>query len=540
MILASQVKGNFMKTEQMSSLTRSLCNQVHQYNQEASQDKTLTGYIKGSLEGRALLLVDSLILHAEAVCRAIYICFLTIKQIFSQSREELLLARQKGECTVAYDASLRFFFAALFFQKLNIPLVEKRSAPPAQQTRIVQPLIKQPQAAQQGKSATPVELRINISGLPSLKDDYKYSDRLKGEDEKVDSPEYHSLSRSSQGQLSLEGYHIGGPAILVDVDACHFPESPEIQPLFANLDTISQAGSEPVLMEPNSPKTKSQLPILDTISHAGSEPVLVDGNEPNSPIARPQLPILDIRSHAGSEPVLVDGNEPNSPIARPQLPILDIRSRASSEPVLVDGNGGKDLVSPKAQLFANIDIHSQAGSEPSLINGEDRNDLNSPKTKPLKSSASSENDYVLVKPEDIERLRAGLQESMQHYQEVERIEEEGQKYQALQLELALAKRQVNFLNKKLERLDANFNTAMLAPHDHPSEDGELIEILREYENQENTEFQEVPHETTASVKSFDVLSRSSDPIPLIIEKDRPETEVKAAESPRSQSSGELV
>src|SRR5437870_218155 len=66
--------------------------------------------------GRVVTSVVALALHAEAVCRAVYICFLAIKNIFSQTHHHLI-ADQKGKCFSALDVSLKSFIA-LFNQSI--------------------------------------------------------------------------------------------------------------------------------------------------------------------------------------------------------------------------------------------------------------------------------------------------------------------------------------------------------------------------------------------------------------------------------------
>ncbi len=96
--------------QQMSQTTRELYDYERSYLTKASRDISFVGKVKTHLVGRALTLGVSLLLHAEAVSRAVYICFLTLRDSFSRPNRELLL-QQKIECSTAYNASLQSFWA---------------------------------------------------------------------------------------------------------------------------------------------------------------------------------------------------------------------------------------------------------------------------------------------------------------------------------------------------------------------------------------------------------------------------------------------
>lgn len=89
---------------QTSSFTKSLTDYQRQFYENREKNSSLLGRVTTTVLGRALSLGISFLLHAEAVCRAVYICFLSIRETFSSTDEELL-ARQKGNCYKAYEAS---------------------------------------------------------------------------------------------------------------------------------------------------------------------------------------------------------------------------------------------------------------------------------------------------------------------------------------------------------------------------------------------------------------------------------------------------
>ncbi|PIS03283.1 MAG: hypothetical protein COT85_00975 [Chlamydiae bacterium CG10_big_fil_rev_8_21_14_0_10_42_34] len=121
-----------------SRITQTLCRIPHDYTKEASKDRTFQGQLKTNLVGRALVLGVSMLLHAEAVCRAVYICFLTIKDSFSQTDHELI-KRQAISCSGAYKASWESFFTAIFQydpKKLKNSVMPKTLI--SEQTKVVQ------------------------------------------------------------------------------------------------------------------------------------------------------------------------------------------------------------------------------------------------------------------------------------------------------------------------------------------------------------------------------------------------------------------
>ncbi len=101
---------------QMSPLTRELTHYRAELYKDLPQD-TAIEKIKTGLYGRVLVLGISLILHAEAVCRAVYLCFLHLQEIFSSSDEQL--QKHWAYTEMAYAESLKSFFG-LFDKKALI------------------------------------------------------------------------------------------------------------------------------------------------------------------------------------------------------------------------------------------------------------------------------------------------------------------------------------------------------------------------------------------------------------------------------------
>lgn len=94
----------------MSSLTKDLREFENDYYEKASQETGVSGFLKTKAIAPLVTFGVSLILHAEAVCRAVIICFLSIKNSFSQTNEELL-EKQRKECSIAYSESIAAFFS---------------------------------------------------------------------------------------------------------------------------------------------------------------------------------------------------------------------------------------------------------------------------------------------------------------------------------------------------------------------------------------------------------------------------------------------
>ncbi len=132
--------------QQMSSLTRRLSDFECKYLQDTSQNRLLARKMKTHLAGRAVTFVISLILHAEAVCRAVYICFLIIGKIFSRPHKDLL--RMEWEkCSSAYCMSWRSFWTSFQLypkpplQKIIHRFPYKTPSPPV--AVVSQPLVEQ-------------------------------------------------------------------------------------------------------------------------------------------------------------------------------------------------------------------------------------------------------------------------------------------------------------------------------------------------------------------------------------------------------------
>ncbi len=108
-----------VSTQSTPSFTRGLYTYQCGFYEKASKNQTLGSVVATNLVGRVLTLAISLILHAEAVYRAVAVCFLTIKESFSKSNLELL-QQQKQECSVAYSESMKSLIA-LFYRQILIP-----------------------------------------------------------------------------------------------------------------------------------------------------------------------------------------------------------------------------------------------------------------------------------------------------------------------------------------------------------------------------------------------------------------------------------
>jgi hypothetical protein len=78
-----------------SSLALGLTEYQKRFYQEASQDQSISGVIKYHFIGTLLTGSITLLLHAEAVRRAVIVCFLSIAKAFTQSNDELLQVQQK-------------------------------------------------------------------------------------------------------------------------------------------------------------------------------------------------------------------------------------------------------------------------------------------------------------------------------------------------------------------------------------------------------------------------------------------------------------
>jgi hypothetical protein len=110
----------------ISTFAKELTDYQHRFYKETSEDKSIGGLIKYHVVGTILTSSITLILHAEAVRRAVIICFLSIQTAFSQSETELLETQQK-EWTFAYSQSLRSF-CALFNGKMLISRSDRPEA----------------------------------------------------------------------------------------------------------------------------------------------------------------------------------------------------------------------------------------------------------------------------------------------------------------------------------------------------------------------------------------------------------------------------
>ena len=251
MILASQVKGIFMKTEKMSPFTRSVYDYECEYLVKASQDTTLSGSIKTSLAGRVILLFASFVLHAEAVCTAVYICFLTIKQIFSQSTEELL-KKKIEHCPVAMGLSVRSF-GAVFHKKLIAdldmygPVINIHVTPQSKHR------LKAPQPIETARPAAP-QMRIAIPKASNL--------------ERIDEDPYLDSARTgSESSSDTSFVRVNNPGY----------DSPKSHHLFEGIDPVVDIANNPIeLRVPLSPKHQPPVRNQNDEALAGSEPSEVE------------------------------------------------------------------------------------------------------------------------------------------------------------------------------------------------------------------------------------------------------------------------
>ena len=128
----------------MSAMTRGLTEYRDEFFTGTALEPSLPKKAVSALAGKVLALAISLILHAEAVCRGVYICFLIIRETFSSTNEELL-KNLKQEASIAYTESLRSFFG-LFHEKMitqNLDL--PRTRPKREQKKI--DVVSKPQQA---------------------------------------------------------------------------------------------------------------------------------------------------------------------------------------------------------------------------------------------------------------------------------------------------------------------------------------------------------------------------------------------------------
>src|SRR3990167_9551880 len=103
-------------TQSCSNFARRIYDYQCEFHKNNSRDPSFSGFIMTQLVGRVITISVTLLLHAEAVCRAVAVCFLTIRDSCSKTNEELL-NEHKVECTKAYGDSLKSFFS-LFNRKV--------------------------------------------------------------------------------------------------------------------------------------------------------------------------------------------------------------------------------------------------------------------------------------------------------------------------------------------------------------------------------------------------------------------------------------
>lgn len=114
-----------MKTE---SVTRDLYDYQCGFHAQVAKKGTLERVVVTNLVGRVLALAVSMVLHAEAVVRAVAASFLTIKKIFSETDQELL-KRHREEGSLAYSRSF-ISFLGVFYPSV-IPQKQLEEEPPS-------------------------------------------------------------------------------------------------------------------------------------------------------------------------------------------------------------------------------------------------------------------------------------------------------------------------------------------------------------------------------------------------------------------------
>ena len=430
MILASQVKGIFMKTEKMSPFTRSVYDYECEYLVKASQDTTLSGSIKTSLAGRVILLFASFVLHAEAVCTAVYICFLTIKQIFSQSTEELL-KKKIEHCPVAMGLSVRSF-GAVFHKKLIAdldmygPVINIHVTPQSKHR------LKAPQPIETARPAAP-QMRIAIPKASNL--------------ERIDEDPYLDSARTgSESSSDTSFVRVNNPGY----------DSPKSHHLFEGIDPVVDIANNPIeLRVPLSPKHQPPVRNQNDEALAGSEPSEVEA--PLSPRLQQPAAKKNDEALAGSEPSEVEA--PHSPKLQQPVAKQNDEALAGSEPSEVE-----------------------APLSPSIL-AKDKEESN--KGRNLKKrSSGSEIDYILVGEEDLQRMREDALLANSLYLDVERIEEEKRVQEELKAQLEKALKEAEKLRARLAQKEKAEMDEILAlekstsQFDQISDDGVMINILK--------------------------------------------------------------
>ncbi|MBX7067094.1 MAG: protein phosphatase 2C family protein [Parachlamydiales bacterium] len=95
-----------------SEFTRNIYNFQCGFHKKYAEDATLNGVIMTHLVGRVITIGVTLLLHAEAVCRAVAACFKNIQKVFSMTNEELIQGGSDLEFSkAAYNGSWKSFKA---------------------------------------------------------------------------------------------------------------------------------------------------------------------------------------------------------------------------------------------------------------------------------------------------------------------------------------------------------------------------------------------------------------------------------------------
>lgn len=109
---------------QCSSFTHRLYGFQCDFHKAHSKESTLSGKFMTHCVGRVISIAVTLLLHAEAVYRAVAICFLVIRDSFFMTNEELLSLRRKN-CVQAYEGSLKSFYSLVNRDILNTQIAER-------------------------------------------------------------------------------------------------------------------------------------------------------------------------------------------------------------------------------------------------------------------------------------------------------------------------------------------------------------------------------------------------------------------------------
>jgi len=112
------------------------------YLKAASDERTLSGRVQKNLAGRILTLVGALFLHAEMVNKAVQVCFLHLREVFSPSNQDQL---RKKEQEFALAMHLMRSFFATSHPKTPVELPEQPNPEEAPQAGQAPPVVLIPE-----------------------------------------------------------------------------------------------------------------------------------------------------------------------------------------------------------------------------------------------------------------------------------------------------------------------------------------------------------------------------------------------------------